>query len=430
MSFTDMLFHFVTIIFIVSIVLIFVGPYSFNDRYYMSFIDSLRKNFTRLNSKKTLVLLSLHVLVYVFFVYIILYNVLLLQNSLVLIFTVGLFWLLFFLYYMPCQTPFGLTNFGTIYEPQNNSAQSVTTFLAIGDPQEFGANLDRYKNNKLAVKTMNTFINETYPTLKKSNMTDLLGCLIPGDCTQTGQDGRIFTNNYLGDYELKYGLGDTSDLKIPVYECTGNHDWDTTMEESKTDKLYFQTCAAVNMINRRNNHRRIVLQDKNGNYMWKFNQLFMIAVNCWPAPETTRLIAGKPKGSLDFLQKALNSLSTTDRFIILTHHIPIPLLPKPVDIFQPPDFYVAHKTLVNTPCEGFLKIIDATKPNLLAIVLGHIHLVHAWTAITDDNIRVIIPPAPANEEYTGSFVMFSYDDTKKTLNASEIQSDGTMITAK
>ena len=114
MSFTDMLFHFVTIFFIVSIVLIFVGPYSFNDRYYMSFIDSLRKNFTRLNSKKTLVLLSLHVLVYVFFVYIILYNVLSLQNSLVLIFTVGLFWLLFFLYYMPCQTPFGLTNFGTI----------------------------------------------------------------------------------------------------------------------------------------------------------------------------------------------------------------------------------------------------------------------------------------------------------------------------
>ena len=61
-------------------------------------------------------------------------------------------------------------------------------------------------------------------------------------------------------------------------------------------------------------------------------------------------------------------------------------------------------------------------------IIGHIHLIHAWTAITDDNIRVIIPPAPANEEYTGSFVMFSYDDTKKTLNASEIQIDGTMIT--
>ena len=197
MSFTDMLFHLVTIIFIVSIVLIIAGPYYFNDRYYMSFNDSLKKNYRRLNSKKTFVLLSLHVVVYVFFIYIILYNVLSLQNSLILIFTVGLFWLLFFLYYMPCQTPFGLTNFGTIYEPQNNSAQSVTTFLAIGDPQEFGANLDRYKNNKLAVKTMNTFINETYPTLKKSNMTDLLGCLIPGDCTQTGQDGRIFTNNYL-----------------------------------------------------------------------------------------------------------------------------------------------------------------------------------------------------------------------------------------
>ena len=273
---------------------------------------------------------------------------------------------------------------------------------------------------------MNEFITVTYPLLQQPNMTDLMGCLIPGDCTQTGQDGRLFTNNYLADYELKYGLGDMSDLKVPVYECTGNHDWDTMMETNVTDKLYFKTCAAVNMINRRNDHRKILLQDKEGNYMWKFNQLYMIAVNCWPAPENTRLLSGEPKGSLKFLQKALNELSMDDRFIILMHHIPIPFTSAPYNIYKPPDFYITNPTLMNTPCKQLLMILGTKKNNLLAVVLGHLHLIDAWTTVTGDNIHVIIPPAPANPEYTGSFVMFSYDDSNKTLSALEIQNDGTI----
>ena len=418
------LFLFITFIFLTSLAFIVEGHYVFNDRHYMNFMDSLQKNYMRLNSVKTAVFSFIHILVYILFAFIILYKKLSLKYLLLLTFTVGLCWLVFFLYYMPCQTPFGLTYFGKLYKPQNNSTHTVTTFLAIGDPQEFGNNFNRYKNNKLAVSTMNKFITETYPILQQSNMTDIMGCLIPGDCTQTGQDGRLFTNNYIGDYELNYGLGDMSELKVPVYECTGNHDWDVTVEVNKPDKLYFKTCPAVNMINRRNNYRKIVTQDKNGNYMWKFNQLFCIAINCWPAPEPTSLLSGKPKGSLKFLEKAVSMLSMEDKFIILTHHIPIPVLMSPLEDFKPPAFYIANPTLKNTPCEQLLNIIESKKNNLLAIVLGHLHLDQAWTKVTDDNIRVIIPPAPANSYYTGSFVMFSYDDSTKKLSALEIQSNG------
>ena len=418
------LFVFVTVIFVLSNVLILIGPYSISDRSYMNFRDSLKKNYTRLNLYKTIVFLTLHVAFYVSCSLIILYEALQLKWLLPLIFILGSFWLLCYIYYMPCQTPFGLTNFGKPYKPQNNATHTVTNFLAIGDPQEFGNNMNRYKNNKLAVKTMNTFINETYPSLKQSNMTDIMACLIPGDCTQTGQDGRLFTNNYLGDYELRYGLGDNSDLNIPVYECTGNHDWDTTMEVNRTDKIYFKTCPAVNMIRRRNNHRSIVLQDKEGNYMCKLNNLYVIAVNCWPADENKLLLSGKPKGSLAFLQKAVDSLTMDDKFIILTHHVPIPYLWEEDDKLKAPGFYLTYKTLVGTPCERVLTILDAKKSNLLAMVLGHLHLVNAWTAVTDDYIRVIIPPAPANEDYKGAFVFFSYDDSIKKLSAVEIQSDG------
>ena len=416
----------VTAVFLSSILFIFIAPYIFNDRYYMTFNDSLKKNYSRLNSIKTVVFLTLHFILYFLFCVLVLYNRIPLTFPLLVICTiVWFFWLLLFLYFMPCETPLGLVNFGKLYKPVNNSTHTVTTFLAIGDPQEFGPNFNRYKNNKLAVKNMNKFINEMYPALKQSNMTDIMGCLIPGDCTQTGQDGRLFTNNYLGDYELNYGLGDMSDLNIPVYECTGNHDWDTTLEASKTDKLYFKTCAAVNMINRRNNYRKIIMQDKEGNYMWKFNQLYLIAVNCWPAPENIRLVAGKPKGSLKFLQRALNTLKTEDRFIILTHHIPIPIFYGFKNItFKPPDFYLQHPTLINTPCEQLLTILGDKKDKLLAVVLGHLHLDSYWSTITDDGKRVIIPPAPANNIYNGSFVMFSYDDTNKKLSAIQIENDG------
>ena len=318
----------VTAVFLWSILFIFIAPYIFNDRYYMTFNDSLKKNYSRLNSIKTVVFLTLHFILYFLFCVLVLYNRIPLTFPLLVICAiVWFFWLLLFLYFMPCETPLGLVNFGKLYKPVNNSTHTVTTFLAIGDPQEFGPNFNRYKNNKLAVKNMNKFINETYPALKQPNMTDIMGCLI--------------------------------------------------------------------------------------------------AVNCWPATENIRLVAGKPKGSLKFLQRALNTLKTEDRFIILTHHIPIPIFYGFKNItFKPPDFYLQHPTLINTPCEQLLTILGDKKDKLLAVVLGHLHLDSYWSTITDDGIRVIIPPAPANNIYNGSFVMFSYDDTNKKLSAIQIENDG------
>ena len=82
--------------------------------------------------------------------------------------------------------------------------------------------------------------------------------------------------------------------------------------------------------------------------MWKFNQIFFIAINCWPAPEKELLIAGKPKGSLAFLTNALKMLSMDDKFIILTHHIPIPYQNQQAGIYKEPDFYLTNNSLINT----------------------------------------------------------------------------------
>ena len=61
---------------------------------------------------------------------------------------------------------------------------------------------------------------------------------------------------------------------------------------------------------------------------------------------------------------------------------------------------------------------------MLAVVLGHLHLQEGWSTITGDNIRVVIPPSPANDAYNGSFVMFSYDDLTKKLSALNIERNG------
>ena len=97
--------------------MILIAPYSLNDSAYMTLKDSLQKNYARLNSIKTVVFLTLHVFVYAVFSLLILYETLSLKGLLLLVFTVGLFWLLLFLYYMPCETPFGLVNFGKLYKP-------------------------------------------------------------------------------------------------------------------------------------------------------------------------------------------------------------------------------------------------------------------------------------------------------------------------
>uniref|UniRef100_A0A6C0CPH7 Calcineurin-like phosphoesterase domain-containing protein n=1 Tax=viral metagenome TaxID=1070528 RepID=A0A6C0CPH7_9ZZZZ len=411
---------FITTLYIMSTLFVFIGPYAISDHTYLTFMKSIARSYGKLNWIKTLVFLLMHTFIYAIFMLIIVYRFFSVSTILVLIFTLGLVWLLFFLYYMPCQTPFGLTAFGKLYKPKSNS---IITFTALGDTQEFGNHYGRFGANKLAVNSMNAFV-RAYTNLRTPSMSDILGCVIPGDCTQTGQDGRLCVSNYLGDYELKYGLGSNSGLQLPVYECTGNHDWDVTAKTMPSDIIFFNTCPTVNMIKRRNKYRTIVVQDTQGNYMWKFGPVYMIALNCWPAKESDLLLSGKPAGSLKFLAKALSKLNANDKYMIVTHFIPIDLKDmNNNDFASPPDFPIDVPTLVSTECEPLLALITT---NLLAMIIGHLHLSKTFTTITDDGIRVIIPPSPANMNYNGNFVLFQYDTTTETLEAYEVDNEQTM----
>ena len=94
-----LVFIFFTLICIGTVILSLIAPYSYNDRFYMTFNDSLKKNYSRMNSLKTLVFLLLHICYYFLVSFLILYN----QDNYYIISIICFFaacWILLFLYYI------------------------------------------------------------------------------------------------------------------------------------------------------------------------------------------------------------------------------------------------------------------------------------------------------------------------------------------
>lgn len=313
-----------------------------------------------------------------------------------------------FFAYLPQHAAFDNVDYGKLKKPQINPNDDYITFLGVGDVQFFSDIRGTMKSNDYTIENINKFIDEEFKT-RYPKHGEIMGLLTPGDCTQTGQDGRFFTHNELGVYESRYGLGGSnSTLKIPVYECNGNHDYDV----KHTHKIRYQgKIPSTLMINRKNKYRNIKGQDKKGNYWWSWGELHFIAVNIWPSKKN--LANGSPEGTLDFLRKTIPKIPAGQKFIILTHYIP-----NPYGWGDDKDF-LGSDTLVGTPCEPLLEIIKERKTDLLAILIGHIHSMETRRMLNKDGLQIILLASPLATS-ANDFNLFRYDKAKKELLISQI----------
>jgi len=405
-----------------------VLPYALHERHYLpSWKDSLVKTYGGMNTPKTVVLGLVTTLFFAFGAVVVRKSVVTVPRF------ISVFFLLAFvsgftIYYAPQHAAFDLVS-ASYTQPAFRLPTTRINFLALGDTQEFGSNGQRHLANALAVESINRFVDETYPN---SDMFDgdIQGLLVPGDCTQSGEDGRYFTRNWLGDYELKYGLGSAdSDLKVSVYECTGNHDWDTVAFTWPLHFAYPWTPTVVTMIERKNKRRsNITATDGLGNYEWEWHtvdgtaKLVVIAVNVWPAAEDRPIFSGTPRGSKAFLVDRIAALAPTQRFVILTHTAP----KKWTHDLGPG--YPSGSTFIDTDVGYLIEVLGSKKANLLAFVLGHVHLSTTSDQTNNDGIRFIIGPAPANGRgYKGNFTFLSYDTSTHMLTVQEINNGVTSV---
>lgn len=392
---------------LIQLFLVFIVPYLVADKKWMSFSESLRLRYGGMNLPKTIS----YIFIYLFLAALYLIMYLKFNNKYTIIFIVIAYIIssMLFFVYLPQHAAFDNVNYGKLKKLEVNANDDYITFLGVGDVQFFSDYVSTKKSNDETIKNINKFQDEEFKT-RYPKHGEIMGLLMPGDCTQTGQDGRFFTHNELGMYESRYGLGGSnSTLKIPVYECNGNHDYDV----KHTHKIrYPGKIPSTLMINRKNKYRKIKDQDKKGNYWWAWGELNFIAINVWPSNE--KLALGKPEGSLDFLRKNIPKIPSGEKFIILTHYIPHPL-----GFGELKDFLSAD-TLVGTPCEALLDIIKDRKKDLLAILTGHIHSQSTERMLNKDGIQIILLPSPLGTTINRDFVLFRYDKAKKELLLTQV----------
>jgi hypothetical protein len=411
----------IILLYFLSITCILIGKWIITDCEYLSLYESLSKSFGKMQYEKTILFIIIHTVIYLSAIFLLYYF----KINLILIFGFLFIWTLFLIYYFPMHAPFDIITYGDIYQQKNTSDNKYVCFIGLGDPQEFGnipvnnysnftsgmsekelldlnkLNNNRYDANLLVVDNINKFKNNTYTKLFDYNdVGDIIGVLNVGDCTQTGEDGRyILSYNFLGDYEEKYGIGNNSLLQLPVYECTGNHDFDCVEKINLRMLLYYGN-PTINMINRKNKLRNnIFMQDYKGNYSWKCDNLYFVALNIHVSNK--KILSGNPIGSIDFLKEFINKIGD-NKFVILTHYIQL------------------SKTLINTDNEELISILGDKIKNLIVILIGHIHSNESEYFINSHNIKIIICPSPASDNYSGVFTFFKYNKLNSELEVYDV----------
>ena len=392
----------ISFLLIIQFLFVLFLPYAVADKIWMSLSESLRLRYGGMNGPKTatfvfvfLFLASIYYVVYLYF-----------ENKYTIVSIVIIYIItsMLFFTYIPQHAAFDLVNYGGVKKPQNKKDDEYISFIGLGDIQLFSDMPERTKYSDYDINTINKFI-DTYYTKMDGKNGDIMGVVTPGDCTQTGQDGRLFTHNELGMYETRYGLGGkNSVLKVPVYECNGNHDYDVAYTHKHS---YKGKVPSVLMINRKNKYRSIKSQDKKGNYWWNWGELNIIALNVWPSNKN--LLYGKPDGSLDFLKNTIPKIPTGEKFMILTHYVPN------ANGWDQEDFWKSD-TLIGTPCEPLLSIIKDRKQDLVGIMIGHIHR-NTWRRINADGIQIIILPSPLN---SSEFALLRFNKKTKELRVQNI----------
>ncbi|MBJ99866.1 MAG: hypothetical protein CMB48_02630 [Euryarchaeota archaeon] len=283
----------------------------------------------------------------------------------------------------------------------DNFNSTDVTFIAFGDSQHWDST---NRQNDYQVEALNHF-NEIlswedagYEEL--GEISDIRGVIMAGDITQNGRDGRVFSTDEYGEFIERYGLCGNNELKYPIYEGYGNHDY---FEWSNLFYRIPQDHPVIDSVAIRNEYRSNltnVAPGMDGHYSWEWDNIHFIQLNLAPSDIVPSYEEGgfrNPHNALTFMKNDLDEhvVGTNKKVVLIAH-------------YGPWEWREWDETQITNLCE----VIEEYRPYIISYIHGHSHStkVYDWCEITifnsgspyhDDDIH-----SSYNEDLRGRFTLF------------------------
>lgn len=204
-------------------------------------------------------------------------------------------------------------------------------FIAFGDSQFGGGRPDQ---NRLHVRAINAAEGLLrWPEVHfgfDEPVSRVRGVTLAGDITQNARDGRPFETDEYQQFVDCYGLCGNRELRYPVYEGYGNHDYYIW-----NNPLYrvYDAHPPANAVARRNARRPGVLNSapgRDGHYSWEWDNIHFVQLNLKPSDvpgvaygEHANPVPGAmdPRRALAFLRQDLAAhVAGTDKRVVIVAH--------------------------------------------------------------------------------------------------------------
>lgn len=275
------------------------------------------------------------------------------------------------------------------FENINDSNSTDVTFIAFGDSQHWDPTNHQ---NDFQVEALNHFNEllswEDAGFEELGEITDIRGIIMAGDITQNGRDGRVFSNDEYGEFVKRYGLCGNKEVKYPMYEGYGNHDffeWDNIFYRIPGDHPVVDSVAI------RNEYRTNltnVAPGMDGHYSWEWDNLHFIQLNLAPSDTDPDFDVGRlrnPRNALTFMKNDLDEhVVGTDKKVIIISH------------YGPWEWREWDDPQITELCE----VLEGYSPYVISYIHGHSHStkVYDWCDITIFNSGT-----PYHEDYNDDF---------------------------
>jgi hypothetical protein len=283
----------------------------------------------------------------------------------------------------------------------NSDNSTDVTFIGFGDSQLWDPTMEQ---NDFQVVALNHF--EELLSWEDAGFNDLgeiddvRGIIMAGDITQNGRDGRVFSNNEYGEFIERYGLCGNKQVKYPMYEGYGNHDF---YEWNDIFYLIPGDHPVVDSVAIRNEYRSNltnVAPEMDGHYSWEWDNLHFIQLNLAPSDTVPDYEVGKlrnPRNALTFMKNDLDEhvVGTDKKAIIISHYGPW-----------------EWREWDDSQIEELCTVVENYTPYIIAYIHGHSHSTKAYDWC---EISIFNSGAPYykdyNEDFRGRFTIFRIMDS-------------------
>ena len=275
------------------------------------------------------------------------------------------------------------------FDNKENSNMTNVTFIAFGDSQHWDSTNHQ---NDFQVEALNHFDEilswEDAGFEELGEISDIRGIIMAGDITQNGRDGRVFSNDEYGEFIERYGLCGNNEVKYPMYEGYGNHDY---FEWSNLFYRIPQDHPVVDSISIRNEYRQGVLNTApgfDGHYSWEWDNLHFIQLNLAPTDIDPNFEVNglrDPRNALTFMKNDIDEYVVgTDKKVIIISH------------YGPWEWREWDEPKITELCST----IEEYRPYIIGYIHGHSHStkVYDWCEITIFNSGT-----PYHEDYNDDF---------------------------